>query len=90
MPLPLLEGFDNRHINALRCKKKGLEACLNALLEFGYQEHANNIKIQLALVHYNIKEVINKSMNQKESKAIEKIKSNPKYFYCYNESNLLK
>ena len=59
---------------------------MNALLQQGNTEHANNVKIQLALVLYDIKEVINKTAGLKESRAIEKIKSNPKYFYSYAKS----
>ena len=49
----------------------------------GNTVHANNIKLQLALVHYDIKDQINTNKSREESKAIEKIKSNSKYFYNY-------
>ena len=45
--------------------------------------YANNIKLQLALVHYDIRDQINTNKSQEESKAVEKIKSNSKYFYSY-------
>ena len=83
VPLKSTPTGKPRHMNALRRKKKRLEARHNALLQFGKIEHAHNVKIQLALVHYDIKEEINKRIDEKESKAIEKIKSNSKYFYSY-------
>ena len=56
---------------------------MNTLLRSGNTVHANNIKLQLALVHYDIKDQINTNKSQEEFKAIEKIKSNIKYLYSY-------
>ena len=84
LPKPLqLASLDIQNLNALGRKKKQLEACMNALQRSGNTVHANNIKLQLALVHYDIKDQINTNKSQEEFKAIEKIKSNSKYFYSY-------
>ena len=56
---------------------------MNALLRSGNTVHANITKLQLALVHYDIRDQINTNKSQEESKAVEKIKSSSKYFYSY-------
>ena len=70
-------------LNALRRRKKRLTARYQAVLKFGNPVHAKNLKIKLALVCYDIKEAINKDLDRKEAKAIEKIRSNPKFFFSY-------
>ena len=82
LPKPLqLASLDIQNLNALRRKKNQLEACMNALLRSG--NTVCMLTMQLALVHYDIKDQINTNKSQEESKAIEKIKSNSKYFYSY-------
>ena len=44
---------------------------------------ANNLKLKLALLCYDIKEAINNDLDRKESSAVEKIRSNPKFFFSY-------
>ena len=83
IPLKSIPTGKPRHHNALRRKKKRLEGRMNALIDSGNILHANNVKLQLALVCYDIKENINKNKSWKESKAVEKIRSNSKYFYSY-------
>jgi len=73
-----------RHGNALRRKKKRLQGRLDALIEHeANPEHISNVRSQLALVHYEIKEAHCKYRDMKENLALSKIKSNPKYFYSY-------
>ena len=73
-------------LNALRRRKKRLNARYNAILEHGNAEHAKNIQNKLALVCYEMKEAINKNLDMKELRAVQKIKSNPKFFYSYAKS----
>ena len=73
-------------MNALRRKKQRLEGRFNALKSQGLLEQANSVKAKLSLVYYDIKEATNKSMNDKELRAIQKIKENSKYFYSYAQS----
>ena len=70
-------------LNSLRRKKKRLKARYQAIERFGNPAHAKQLKTKLALVCYDIKEAINKDLDHKEAKAIEKIRSNPKFFYSY-------
>ena len=84
VPVKKIPSGRPRHLNALRRKKKKLEARLNALQNNnGHPAHIKSLKTDLALVHYDIKEAINKNLDFKEQKAVSKIKSNPKYFYSY-------
>ena len=47
------------------------------------QIYAQNLQDKLALLHYDIKDAICKDQEKREFKAVERIKSNPKYFYSY-------
>ena len=75
-----------KHLNALRRRRKRLEARLSAVSQRGSILQAESIKAQLALLHYDMKDAICKNLDQKESKAVGRIKSNPKYFYSYAKS----
>ena len=76
-----------KHLNALRRKKKRTQARLNALISSnGNTNHINEVTTKLALLCYDIKDAFNKHMDRKEHNAVEKIKSNPKYFYSYAKS----
>ena len=70
-------------LNKLRRKKKRIQARYEAVSKHGNPEHAKNLKKQLALLCYDIKEAITNGLEQKEVRAITKIKSNPKYFFSY-------
>ena len=70
-------------LHALRRKKKRLTARYNAVLNRGDITLANNLKLKLALLCYDIKEAINNDLDRKESSAVEKIRSNPKFFFSY-------
>ena len=74
--------------NALRRKKKRVLARYNALLskDNSNPEHVATIKSKLALICYDIKDEINKNLDQKEALAVSRIKTNPKYFYSYAKS----
>ena len=76
-----------KHVNALRRKKARLKTRLDALLAMnGNPVHIRNVKDKLALICYDIKDAFHNEMDKKESKALEKIKTNPKYFYSYAKS----
>ena len=76
-----------RQLNALRRKRKKLEARINALQTHnGCPDHIKSLQTKLALIHYDIKDAINRNLDFKEQKAVNKIKTNPKYFYSYAKS----
>lgn len=61
---------------------------LNARIRALKAKNPNSVKIKsltekVSMVAYEIREIIMKNINQKEAKAVEKIRSNPKYFYSY-------
>ena len=86
VPAKKLPSGRPKHLNALRRRKKRLEARLNAVSQNGNLHHAQNIQTQLALLHYDMKDAICKNLDQKEMKAVNRIKSNPKYFFSYAKS----
>ena len=75
-------------LNALRRKKRRLQTRLNALMgtQSSNPSHIQSVKNQLALLCYEMKEAFNKKLQRQESGAVEKIKSNPKFFYSYAKS----
>ena len=73
-------------LHALRRRKKRLTVRLDAVLSCGNPDRAQKIKRQLALVSYDLKEAIIESADHQEMKAVEKIKTNPKFFYSYAKS----
>ena len=75
-----------KHLNALRRKKKRLEARLSAVTQRGNIQQTQFVEDQLALLHYDMKDAICKNLDQKEMKAVNRIKSNPKYFFSYASS----
>ena len=75
-----------KHLNALRRKRKRLEARLSAVSQRGNSQQAHCIETQLALLHYDIKDAICKDLDQKEMKAVNRIKTNSKYFFSYAKS----
>ena len=42
-----------------------------------------SLRNKLALTHIEIRDAINKTLEHREAKAAEKVKTNPKYFYSY-------
>ena len=75
-------------LNALRRKKKRVLARYNALLSKSHSnpEHVAALQSKLALICYEIKDEINKSLDRKEALAVSRIKANPKYFFSYAKS----
>ena len=75
-------------LNALRRKKKRVLARYNALLSKSHSnpEHVAALQSKLALICYEIKDKINKSLDRKEALALSRIKANPKYFFSYAKS----
>jgi len=76
-----------KHVNALRRKRNRQNARLQALIENDAPpEHIQKVRYKVALLQYDIRCGHIKRMDQKENCAIEKIKSNPKFFYSYAKS----
>ena len=67
--------------NALRRQKKRVKARLAALQERGAPANQiRAVKEKLNLIFYDIKDSICKAQDDKELRAIKRVKSNPKYF----------
>lgn len=76
-----------KQLNALRRRKVRTRARLDALISSnGDATHISNVRTKLALICYDIKEAFNEQLDRKERNAVEKIKTNPKYFYSYAKS----
>jgi hypothetical protein len=74
-------------LNALRRRKGRLKSRMTALIsKNGDPQHIQSVKNQLALICYDMKEAINKSLDLQEQKAVQKVKTNPKFFYSYAKS----
>ena len=73
--------------NALRRQKKRVKARLAALQERGAPANQiRAVKEKLNLISYDIKHSICKAQDDRELRAIKRVKSNPKYFYSYAKS----
>ena len=68
--------------------KKSVLACYNAILSKSHSnpEHIAALQSKLALICYEIKDEINKSLDRKEALAVSRIKAIPKYFFSYAKS----
>ncbi|MCP4262929.1 MAG: hypothetical protein GY774_36275, partial [Planctomycetes bacterium] len=87
VPLKKVPTGRPKHHNALRRKKVRLKARLNALIaNQGEPSHIRNVQNSLALVHYDIKEIYHKEKDRREQNAVERIKTNPKFFYSFAKS----
>ena len=71
-----------KHINALRRKRNRQQARLQALIDKGVPEdQIRNVKNSVALLQYDIILCAhNKKIDEREIRALEKIKANPKFF----------
>ena len=87
-PRKKLSNGRPKALNALRRKKKRVLARYNALLSKSHSnpEHVAALQSKLALICYDIKDEINKSLDHKEALAVSRIKANPKYFFSYAKS----
>ena len=45
--------------------------------------HLESLRNQISSVHADIRDVINQDLNYREQQAVDKVHSNPKYFYSY-------
>ena len=52
----------------------------------GDTNRINELENEIGLVSYEIKEAIVHHLEQGERRAVERIKTNPKYFYSYAKS----
>ena len=87
-PLKDVRAGRPRALNALSRRKRKLKARCSALESrvTSPPEHLKSVRDKLALVCYDMKEVINRNYEQKELAAVKRIKSNPKFFYSYAKS----
>ena len=76
-----------KHSNALRRKCNRQKARLQALIDKNASEdQIKAVRNKVALLQYDIMTAHTKKLDEKENRAIEKIKSNPKFFYSYARS----
>ena len=75
-------------LQSLRRKKVRLKARIDALLQKGTpnMDHVQNLRDKLALLYYETKEAINEHYDRKEKTALQKIKTNSKYFFSFAKS----
>ena len=45
--------------------------------------HLESLRSQISSVHADMRDVINQDLNYREQQAVDKVHSNPKYFYSY-------
>jgi hypothetical protein len=72
--------------NSLRRRKSRLKIRLSAAKCGNDTTRIKKLEDEIGLVTYDIKEAIVNHLDQREKKAVEKIKVNPKYFYSYAKS----
>ena len=72
--------------NSLRRRKSRLKTRLSAAMCAGDANRINELENEIGLVSYEIKEAIVHHLEQGERRAVERIKTNPKYFYSYAKS----
>ena len=76
-----------KHINALRRKRNRQSARLEALIKSNASpDHIKEVSNKVALLQYDIRCAHIRNLEEKESRAVEKIKCNPKFFYSYAKS----
>ena len=72
--------------NSLRRRKSRLKTRLSAAMCAGDANRIKELENEIGLVSYEIKEAIVHHLEQGERRAVERIKTNPKYFYSYAKS----
>ena len=72
--------------NSLRRRKTKLKIRLSAATCAGDAVRIKNLEDEIGLVSYEIKEAIIHHLELGEQRAVERIKSNPKYFFSYAKS----
>ena len=72
--------------NTLRRRKAKLKTHLSAAKVGGDCAHIRALEDQIAGVCFDIKEAIFQHLDSRENTAVQKIKSNPKFFFWYAES----
>ena len=75
-----------RALNALRRKKNRLKARATALDAIGLTSESSKAHDEIGAITYEMRDVILAAITRRETYAISKIKSNPKYFYSYIKS----
>ena len=72
--------------NALRRKKSKLRVRLSAAKCTGDLVRIKELENAIGLVSYEIKEAVVHHLDQNEKRAVERIETNPKYFFSYAKS----
>ena len=72
--------------NALRRRKAKLKSRLSAALCTGDKARIKQLEDEIGLISYEIKEAIIHHLDVEEKRAVERIKTNPKYFYSFAKS----
>ena len=75
-----------RSLHALQRKKAKLKTRLQAAELGGNTQRIQCLKSSIALLCFKIKEQIDNRLDLQEHRAVDKIKSNPKFFYSYAKS----
>ena len=75
-----------RSLHALQRKKAKLKTRLQAAELGGNSQRVQSLKNTIALLCFQTKEEIDSRLDWKEHQAVEKIKTNPKFFYSYAKS----
>ena len=86
VPEKKLPSGRSRALNALRRKKNRLKARAAALDAIGLTSESNKVHDEIGAITYEMRELILAAITRRETYAISKIKSNPKYFYGYIKS----
>ena len=74
----------NRNISVLHRKRRKMKTSLHCLQN--HQPHSSTIPYlqeQLSLLQLSIRDSITEELSKREQKAVDTIKSNPRYFYSY-------
>ena len=72
--------------NALRRKKSKLRVRLSAAKCTGDPVRIKELEDSIGLVSYEIKEAVVHHLDKSEKRAVERIRTNPKYFFSYAKS----
>ena len=72
--------------NALRRKKSKLKVRLSAAKCTGDPVRIKELEDAIGLVSYEIKEAVVHHLDQSEKRVVERIRTNPKYFFSYAKS----
>ena len=72
-------------VSTLSCKKRKLKLRLQLAEQSSVATaaHLESLRNQLSSVYADMRDVINQDLNYREQQVVDKVHSNPKYFYSY-------